>query len=141
MIKLDFNPDRNALRQFAWIALVGLPLLVYVVLKIVGVASWTHPAMYVAYGVAVGQLVLLLAGVPILARVLFVALTLVAFPIGMIVSTVLVAFVYYLVLTPIGLFFRLIGRDLMHKKPDRACKSYWVERDGERPADSYFKLY
>ena len=62
-------------------------------------------------------------------------------PIGFILSHVLLAGVYYLVLTPIALFFRITGRDMIGKKLDKNAKSYWIERSGDRPAASYFKLY
>jgi hypothetical protein len=92
-------------------------------------------------GVAVAAMVLLELGVDLLARALFVGLSVVAIPIGFVISHVLIAAVYYLVLTPIALVFRLTGRDVIGKKLDREAKSYWHVRDGVRPASSYFKLY
>tara|TARA_Y100001934_G_C12082343_1_gene645358 strand:- start:195 stop:569 length:375 start_codon:yes stop_codon:yes gene_type:complete len=32
--------------------------------------------------------------------------------------------VYFLVILPVGLFMRVIGRDLMHRKKDRTAESY-----------------
>ena len=84
---------------------------------------------------------LFLAGVTFLSRALFVVLSVAFVPIGFVLSHVLLAVIYYLVLTPIALVLRLTGRDVIGKKLDPDAKSYWHERSGERPAKSYFKLY
>jgi len=57
------------------------------------------------------------------------------------VSHLVMAIIFYGVLTPIGLAMRLGGRDPLHRKFDRAAGSYWVDR--RRPADvkRYFKQF
>ena len=80
-------------------------------------------------------------GVDLLAHGLFAGLSIVAIPIGFVISHVLIAAVYYLVLTPIALVFRVTGRDVIGKQLDRSAASYWHVREGKRPAASYFKLY
>ena len=141
MIKLDLKPAERTVRQFAWIAVLGLPMLAWIVLRLFSTFEWTHPAFLAVAAVGVSQLGLYLIGVRVVTRALFLGLSIVAMPIGLVISTVLIAAVYYLVLTPIGLVFRLIGRDMIGKRLDPEAKSYWHERAGERPASSYFKLY
>lgn len=145
MLKINLRPEARALRQFAWFGLVGLPLIAFAVLKFSGLwswsESWTHPAMLTAYGLAAGQLLLLLAGVPLLAQWLYAGLMVVAFPIGFVLSHVLMAAIYYLVITPIGLCFKVIGRDAMGRKFEPAKSSYWHDRGPARSPASYFKLY
>ncbi len=51
-----------------------------------------------------------------------------ALPVGWTITHVVLAVVYYLVLTPIGLLMRLGGRDPMNRKFDRSAPSYWIER-------------
>ncbi|MCK5940684.1 MAG: hypothetical protein KAI24_01845 [Planctomycetes bacterium] len=147
MIKLNLSPERRVLRQFAWFGIVGLPFLTaFVVKTITGLAwtdaaLWSHLAVLVVLGVAVVALMLFELGVELLAHALFALLSIVAIPIGFVLSHVLIALVYYLVLTPIALVFRVMGRDVIGKKLDPEAKSYWHERAGKRPAASYFKLY
>jgi hypothetical protein len=95
--------------------------------------------MLAAIGVI--QFVLHQLGIRALTLGLYVVLTLVAFPIGFVLSHVLIAVIYYLVITPIGLLFRLVGRDAMLRRPDPSLPSYWHARPTSRPAASYFKLY
>lgn len=139
MIKLQLNPESKILRQFAWVSLFAFPLVAWVLCHLtLGLSSaWV-------YGVAsVGVVVLLteLAGLHVVPLLVFRALVILSFPIGLVVFTVVTAAVYYLVFTPMALAFRIKGRDAMNRKLDSNAKSYWTERPATRPASSYFKLY
>jgi len=52
-----------------------------------------------------------------------------AFMLGWINTRILLGFVFFLVLTPIGLVLRLMGKDLLDKKIDRSAQSYWIKRE------------
>lgn len=141
MIKLDLKPEERIVRQFAWFAVIGLPLLAWFALRTFATFGWEDPVFLTVAAVGVSQLGLYLAGVRLLSRLLFVGLSILFVPIGFIISHVLLAAVYYLVLTPIALVFRLTGRDVLGKKLDRNAKTYWHERTGDQSPASYFKLY
>jgi hypothetical protein len=146
-MKLILQPDRRMLRQFAWACLILLPLAaLFVCWK--WDLSWS--VFWIVAGVGVGialvELVLVdLLAAPVLeklvVRPVFQGLTLVAFPIGFVLSHVLIAAIYYVVITPMGLVFRLMGRDTLGRRIDRSLPSYWHDRGAPRPASSYFKLY
>jgi hypothetical protein len=146
-MKMILRPDRRMLRQFAWAALLVLPLAALLV-RWKWELPWSVFWAIAGFGalVAFVELVLVdLLAVPVLeavfVRPVFQGLTLLAFPIGFVLSHVLIAAIYYLVITPIGLVFRLIGRDALGRRIDRALPSYWHDRGAGRPASSYFKLY
>ena len=46
---------------------------------------------------------------------------------GFIVSPFIMAIIFFLVVTPIGLFMRLLGKDLINLKK-HSLKSYWIEK-------------
>ena len=48
---------------------------------------------------------------------------------GGIVSPIVMGIVFFFVITPIGLFMKLIGKDLLNNKLDNNKKSYWIIRD------------
>ena len=48
---------------------------------------------------------------------------------GMVNTRVLLTVFYYLVLTPIGLLFKLTGKELLKMRPDEQAKSYWQTRE------------
>ncbi len=50
--------------------------------------------------------------------------------IGKVVAPLVMAFIFFIILTPIGLFLRLIGKDLLNIKLNQN-KTYWIKRDKE----------
>jgi hypothetical protein len=137
LVEINWHPDARQLRVFG---LSGL------------VASLVLAAVLVfAWGVAlVWGLVVLAAGLSILAcslislraaRLLYIALTAVALPIGFVISLVLLAVFYFLLLTPVGVLFRLTGRDPLCRRFDASCDSYWVPREPPSGPDRYFHQF
>jgi len=56
---------------------------------------------------------------------------------GRIVSPVVLGVMYAILIVPVGLFMKLIGRDVMHRKYSKDA-SYWCVRDdGEIKPDSF----
>jgi hypothetical protein len=52
-----------------------------------------------------------------------------AFSLGLIVSTLLLTLFFFVVVTPIGLATRLLGKDFLAQKLDLQAQSYWLSRD------------
>jgi len=75
---------------------------------------------------------------PRFMRWIFVGMSCLAWPIGFVVSHIVLALVYYLLLTPIGLMTRLFGYDSMKMRFDRDAATYWMERP---PAAAATKRY
>ena len=48
---------------------------------------------------------------------------------GAIVSPVVMGVVFFLVVTPIGLIMKIMGKDLLNKKYDNKKSTYWIKRD------------
>ena len=71
-------------------------------------------------------------------RPVFATLMAITRPIGRVVSIVLLGFVFYGVFTPIGLFFRLIGRDPLERSR-RKRASHWTDRPAVTDIRSYFR--
>jgi hypothetical protein len=64
-----------------------------------------------------------------------------AFPIGWVVSHVMLALIYYGVMTPIGLVMRLLGRDPLKRKLDRSADTYWEPREPIANSKRYFQQF
>lgn len=146
MIEINWHPDRRRLRGFGLAALVafaGLGAWVWVRHSIFGFAIGDRAAETAA-GVLwamAGACGVLAAAAPACLRPLYVALSLLGAPIGFAVSYVILAIVYYGILTPIGLAMRLAGRDPLHRKFDRSAGTYWVRRNGAADARRYFRQF
>lgn len=125
----------KTLRQFGLLALAIFG----------GMAAWRAfngrmGPVTVMLGAAGGVLGLLGLVAPRALGPVFTAWMMAAFPIGWVVSRVVLAALYYLVFTPIALLFRVIGRDALRvRRP--AAASFWQPK--VPPADSaqYFKQF
>jgi hypothetical protein len=57
-------------------------------------------------------------------------------------SHIILALVYYIVLTPIGVFMRMLGKEPLSLRFDRNAESYWIKRQkGLNDKTSYEKMY
>ena len=75
-------------------------------------------------------------------RGLYLGLTVITAPVGFVVSFLILAVLFYSVFTPVGLFFRVLGRDPLGLKFERGRSSYWVRRASGRPdPERYFRQY
>ena len=74
-------------------------------------------------------LVLLGAVVPRVLKHIYIGWMTFAFILGFAVSTVILAVLFYLIVTPVALIARLAGRDFLNRKLDRKAASYWIKRD------------
>ena len=50
---------------------------------------------------------------------------------GKIISPIIMGVIFFLVVTPIGLLMRLLGKDLLNLKYNKN-KSYWIEKTGPK---------
>ena len=50
---------------------------------------------------------------------------------GKIISPIIMGIIFFLVVTPIGLLMRLLGKDLINLKYNNN-KSYWIEKNGPK---------
>lgn len=105
--------------------------------------------VFAGFRVSVGWPLWALAGASILGtlaypramRAIVILLSIVTWPIALVVSTALMTAVYFLLVTPIGLIARGLGHDAL-SKIDRRRSSYWVERSSApRPPARYFDPY
>ena len=48
---------------------------------------------------------------------------------GAVIAPIVMAFVFFIVVTPIALFMRIFGKDLLRKKYKKSDKSYWIKKD------------
>ena len=47
---------------------------------------------------------------------------------GAIVAPIVMGAIFFMVVTPIGLFMSMIGKDLLNKKHDKKKETYWIKR-------------
>ncbi len=145
MIEIDWRPDETTLRQFGWIALVGFSFLAalawfeWLIFSFgLGAARPLVAGGFAALAIvsAVFSLVAPRANWPI-----YVGLTVLAYPIGFVLSYLIMGFLFFGMITPLGLFFRLIGKDPLHRRFEPAASSYWSDPRPRRGKESYFRQF
>lgn len=142
MIPIDLKPPLAQLRSFGFFAMVGFPLIAVMVLW--QFLAWQHnPWIYTLYGLGVLCPLLSLTA-PRALLPIYVAMMLVAIPIGFVISAILLRAIYYLMFTPLALWFRFRGRDAMNRRLDPDAETYWTDHQdvaAPRGPASYLRLY
>jgi hypothetical protein len=108
MIEIQWDPEKKQLRQFAGI---------WIICGVQAVVGVLHPPAI---------------------RPVFVGLILITFPIGWVVSHVLLGGIFYLLFTPIGLVLRMTGHDPLQLKPPQG-NSLWKTPVGKADPASYLR--
>ena len=145
MIEIDWRPDDRVLRQFGIIALFGFSFLA-------ALAWWERlifsfglgDARPIVAGVfaslaalcALFSLVAPRANLPI-----YLGLTVLSYPIGFVLSYVIMGLLFFGMITPVGLIMRLIGYDPLHRRFDSNATSYWSDPRPRRGKESFFRQF
>lgn len=137
VVELKRDPTRREVRQFAG---VWLPAAVALIGGMIWYAtgSLRIPVMVWLVGFC-GSIAGLL--VPAVGWMLFIAWMYATFPLGWTISHVMLAVIYYGVMTPIGLLVRLVRRDPLRLRFDRSADTYWIERHAVQDMETYFRRF
>lgn len=133
-IPINWQPTDRQLRQFGLVAVLILPAAAW---------FWANGAGRVVGGAAVAGGVLGLVGWvrPRALRPVFLALSLVAFPVGFVVQELMLALVFALIFVPLGLVFRGRGRDPLQRQFDRTAPTYWQHKPRPPGVASYYRRW
>ena len=136
MIEIDRHPAPRTLRQFAGLFLLAFGAIGFLVLR-------RSDSMEAAVGIWAVALAVFLVGLirPGAIRLVYLGMIYLAFPIGWVVSHVLLALVLYLLFTPIGWLLRLSGRDPLEREFDPGADSYWTVHEQPASMDRYFRQF
>ena len=137
VVQINTDPTKKQLNQFGfiWVGFVAF-------FGVVAYFKFGQPQL--ARGLWIASVVVPVVGwiFPPVMRLVFLGMTYLAWPIGFVVSHVVLAAVYYLVLTPTGLLMRLFGYDPMRRRFDREATSYWTEREATaKDPKRYFRQF
>ena len=137
LIEMNWHPTKRECRRFGVTALVASTLVALVLVWWKDLSPVWALVIFAA-GAAVFGLAL---ASDRLIRPVYVGLTLVTWPIGYVLSVVVMAVFYFGVLTPIGLVCRLLGRDPLHRRWDADASTYWTPHRPAEHAGRYFNQF
>jgi hypothetical protein len=95
---------------------------------------WRGKGLYPYFLVPGGALMIAGLVLPRVLKWVYVAWMSLAFVLGFFMAHIILALLFYLIITPMGLLARLFGKDFLSLKPERAAPTYWLPR--ERKAKS-----
>jgi hypothetical protein len=133
--EINKHPSQGERLKFGATVLGGLLIL--------GLLQWfvlhrhaTARGMWMA-----GVAVFVLALVPPIGRVLYILWMGLGITLGLVTSPIVLVVIFLVVITPVGLVFRLIRRDAMRRKLDKPAQTYWEEYPETEDPATYVKQF
>ncbi len=137
LVSVNWNPNRKELNGFRWVSVIATWSIAVVLYTLKGVdVRWCAAVVGFGAFIWLSGLVSLT-----LTRYVYVVLVAVTLPIGFVVSLVLMSVFYFGLITPLGLVFRLIGRDVLCREFNRQAPSYWVTHEQTKKVERYFQQF
>jgi hypothetical protein len=136
LIRINRNPPRRQLALFGALWLIFFAIVGWIVWD----KTQSRPASLSIWTLAV--VIPVIGWIwPAWMRIVYVGAAYAAFPIGLVISHVVLALVYYAVLTPTGLLVRLFLFDPMRRRFEPEAKTYWVRRREQQDVKRYFRQF
>ncbi len=132
---VNWRPDARELRRFAVAMLIGFTVL--------GLLS-----VWRAWGITTASVVLWSAGavlavaafIPGLRRVAYLTVYLPTSILGYVISNVILALMFFLIITPLGILLRLMGKDVLQQRRQKNS-TQWTPVKGVKTEDSYYRQF
>lgn len=131
LVEINWRPTNQQLRQFGMISLIALPAIGWM---------WGGGSLVLGVLTAAGMLLASIGIVaPSLLSPLFLTLSIVTMPVGLVMGELAMLTIYFCVFLPLGFLFRIIGRDALQQRIDRNCESYWVPKARPTSVAAYYR--
>jgi len=147
MVRVDWNPDHDALRRFGRTVFIGFALIglavwffggAFAATRESGALVWGPLPWFLGIPAAIWGLTL---ASPAAARPIYLVWMSVGFVMGTIISTILLAAIYWVLFGFVSLCFRIRGRDRLRIRTQPSAGNGWVERNGPTPRERYERQF
>jgi hypothetical protein len=140
--EINWQPGIPERRKFARSLFVGFPVVAVVVFGVGRMRGWDGgEAAALAVGGAGAALGLILWVVPQFVRSVYVIWYAVACSLGWVMGNAMLAAIYCLMVAPMGLTLRALGRKSFQKGFDRRAPSYWRDAPPAENAERYYRQF
>ncbi len=125
--RVNWSPSRGELRVFAGTVGIGAPIVAAAVVGISYLRKGTLPLEAAAWVAAAGWAIATASVLSTtLGRWLYRAWYVLGCSMGLITANVALMAVFFLVVTPLGLARRMVGRARFLRAPETSVQSYWT---------------
>ena len=131
LFEINTRPSDRQLKQFGLVCLVAAPLIV---------SFWTHSLPATSWATVAGALCGVLGlFAPQLLRPVFVGLSILTLPIGLIVGELIMGLIYFGLFLPMAIVFRIRGRDALQRRVPKNAASFWQKRAQPSSVGRYYR--
>ncbi|MBK8252255.1 MAG: hypothetical protein IPK82_06250 [Polyangiaceae bacterium] len=134
--ELNTKPSASDLRQFGLIFLAGTAIL--------GLVFWfvfDHNYDRAKYFFIAGGAVMVLSLIPPIGRYLYIVWMGLGLTMGLVTSPIIMFLLFVVLIVPVGIIFKVTGRDLMKRQLDDKAESYWEEYPKHEDPTRYVKQF
>jgi hypothetical protein len=137
LVSLNLKPSEKQLREFGEITLCMCNVIGLLLFWLGGLPT-AGLIIFCLCGLAVFALSRLSVR---LVKPIYLGLIVLTFPIGWAVSHIFMAFFYFVIIGLVGLIFKILKRDPLHRRYDPQAESYWIPYRHNRTARDYFHQF
>jgi hypothetical protein len=139
---IDWSPDHAKRREFAISLMIGFPCVALFGLALGylknGAWNTSFALMLGGTGASIGLLFFI---APAIVRPFYIGWYVIVGCIGLIVGNILIALVFYGLVSSIGLMRRRLRGTAIRKGVDRDAQSYWIDADPSPPPERYYRQF
>ena len=132
---VQWDPSQTELRKFARAMLIGFAVIGLIV-------AWRRnefgTATYTLWGI--GAALAIAAFVPVVGRLVYLAIYVVTGIIGFFVSRIILTVIFFLLFAPLGLLLKAMGKDFLHLHKN-AAGTEWIAHPGLRDRQSFYRQF
>ncbi len=137
----NWKPGPHELRAFGKVIAAGFPI----VAALLGASAWLRSHVWPSWALWLGGIGIIIGVacmfVPLVARPFYLVWMALGCCIGLVVSNVVLAAIYFFIVTPIGLALRVAGRDPLRRAFGRERRTYWDDAEKAGDAKQYFRQH
>jgi hypothetical protein len=135
LLKINKNPSHKDLRWFGVTILIGFGL-------IGALCHWRGKIQTAEWMWEASSFVFAISFIfPRAAKWLYLAWMSAGFVIGSIVSRILLTIIFFIIVTPVALIFKVMNRDALRLRRDPHAKSYWKDHPDITDRSYYERLF
>jgi hypothetical protein len=140
--EVNWKPDAAERRKFARSLVIGFPCIAVVLILAgwVKTGGWKiQPALIIGgTGLVIGLVLLALPGI---AGPFYVVWYGIACAIGLVMGNILLAVVFYILITGVGLAMRIAGKGSISKTLDKQATTYWQDAKPVSDPQRYYRQF
>ncbi|TFH64486.1 MAG: hypothetical protein E4G91_05645 [Candidatus Zixiibacteriota bacterium] len=133
--RINWHPTRRDLRYFA--VTLAIVVALFALILVLG-GRYRSAGWFAVIGLAVS---LACYSIPSVGRLVYFVWMAVTYVFGRIVSPVVTAIIFYLLVTPIALINRLMGKDRLQLKKSKDASTYFVDHTDAQDKESFRRQF